>query len=86
MVVGIVAIKQFSADFVTSVHKCLEKVCHLSDFVSQSLGYARGGVHLDESVRRSGHSESLRCRLCGKKTSAADHDLVGDRRFPFDSR
>ena len=63
-----------------------EKLCHSRDFASQSLGYARGGVQREESARRSGHSESLRCRLCGKKTSAADHDLVGDRRFPFDSR
>ena len=63
-----------------------EKLCHLRDFVTQSLGYARGGVQRDESARRSVHSESLRCRLCGKKTSAAVHDLVGDRRFPFDSR
>ena len=40
-----------------------EKLCHLRDFVSKSLGYGRGGVERDESARRSVHSESLRCRL-----------------------
>ena len=63
MVVGFTTINQFSVDFVTSVHVCSKKFCHLRDFVSQSLGYARGGVQRDESARRSVHSESLRCRL-----------------------
>ena len=40
-----------------------EKFFHSRDVVSQSLGYARGGVQRDESARRSVHSESLRCRL-----------------------
>ena len=63
MVVGLVAINQFSVDFVTSVHVCPKSYATYATFVSQSLGYARGGVQRDKTARRSVHSESLRCRL-----------------------
>ena len=63
MVVGFIMFSKFSVDFVTSVHVGPKKLCHLCDFVSQSLEYARGGVQRDESARRTVHSESLRCRL-----------------------
>ena len=54
---------EFSVDFVTSVHVYPKSYATYATFVSQSLGYARGGVQRDESARRSVHSESLRCRL-----------------------
>ena len=75
MVVGFITINQFSVD-TCDFRACVsENFCHSRDFVSQSLGYARGGAQRDESARRSVN-----------KTSDAVHDLVGDRRFPFDSR
>ena len=52
-----------------------EKLCHSRDFVSQNLVYARSGVQRDGSARRSVH-----------KTSDAVHDLVGNRRFSFDTQ
>ena len=61
-------------DSVTSVHVS-EKFCHPRDFVTQSLECARSGVQRDGSARRSVH-----------KTSDAVHDLMGNRRFIFDSR
>ena len=44
MVVGFVAIHQFSLDFVTSVHVCPKSYATHVTFVSRSSGYARGGV------------------------------------------
>ena len=63
LVVGFITINQFSVDFVTSVHVCPKENSATLATLSQSLGYARGGVQRDESARRSVHSESLRCRL-----------------------
>ena len=74
MFVGFVAINQFSVD--SDFRACVsEKFCHPRDFVSQSLGYPRCGVQRDGSARRSVH-----------KKSDAVHHLVGNRRFPIDSR
>ena len=74
MFVGFVAINQFSMD--SDFRACVsEKFCHPRDFVSQSLGYPRCGVQRDGSARRSVH-----------KKSDAVHHLVGNRRFPIDSR
>ena len=59
MVVGFVAINQFSVDFVTSVH-----VCPKSYATHATLSLKVWGMReVDESARRSVHSESLRCRL-----------------------
>ena len=74
MFVGFVAINQFSMDSDFRAYVS-EKFCHPRDFVSQCLGYPRGGVHRDGSARRSVH-----------KKSDAVHHLVGNRRFPIDSR
>ena len=51
MVVGFVAINQFSLDSVTSVHVCPKSSATHTTFVSQSLEYARGGVQRDGSAR-----------------------------------
>ena len=59
MVVGFVAINQLSMDSVTSVHVCPNSSATHATFVSQSLEYARGGVHQDRSARRS--AQNVRC-------------------------
>ena len=63
MVVGLVAINQFSVDFVTSVHVCPKSYTTYATLSLKVWGMREVVSNEMKSARRSVHSESLRSRL-----------------------
>ena len=86
MVVGFVAINQFSVDFVTSVYVCPTSYATYATLSLKVWGM-REVVYNETNLHGEVFTVKVFGVVCeGKKTSAAVHDLVGDRWFPFDSR